>query len=189
VDRLVKLVWSPVARYRQHLFLSRSKKVLRALGGLPVNIGMGCGCRRAPPPSIGHDGEFDSDRRARDLMGCPRNDDRRSAQAGVSPRGRPLGCSMSACDARLPAVRRPPDSRNRWSNGGAAGYTSRQRNTHSTESREVRYPWHPWFGRSVTVYEALSKSGHRVCRCGFDDQRNDRSLEVPTWMFDSSSTV
>src|SRR5882762_4877492 len=67
------------------------------------------------------------------------------------------------------------------------GCTSRQRNTHSTESRQVRYPWHPWCGRSVTVYEALSKGGHRVCRCGFDDQRNDRSLEVPTWMFEPAT--
>jgi len=62
--------------------------------------------------------------------------------------------------------------------------TSRQRNTHSTELRQVRYPWHPWFGRSVTVYEALTKGGHAICRCGFDDPRNDRSLEVPAWMFE-----
>ena len=62
--------------------------------------------------------------------------------------------------------------------------TTRQRNTHNTESREVRYPWHPWCGRTVTVYEALTKGGHPVCWCGFDDQRNGRSLEVPTWMFD-----
>src|SRR5262245_8009581 len=62
--------------------------------------------------------------------------------------------------------------------------TSRQRNTHSTELRQVRYRWHPWFGRTVTVYEALTKGGHALCRCGFDDQRNDRSLEVPAWMFE-----
>jgi hypothetical protein len=65
--------------------------------------------------------------------------------------------------------------------------TSRQRNTHSTESRDVRYPWHPWCGRSVTVYEALTKGGHGICRCGFDDRRNDRSLEVPAWMFEPAA--
>ena len=65
--------------------------------------------------------------------------------------------------------------------------TSRQRNTHSTESRQVRYPWHPWFGRSVTVYEALTKGDQPVCRCGVDDQRNDRSLEVPAWMFEPAA--
>jgi len=62
--------------------------------------------------------------------------------------------------------------------------TSRQRNTHSTESRQVRYPWHPWFGRSVTVYEALTKGDQPVCRCGVDDQCHGRSLEVPAWMFE-----
>jgi len=34
------------------------------------------------------------------------------------------------------------------------------------------------------VYEALTKGGQPVCRCGVDDQRNDRSLEVPAWMFE-----
>jgi hypothetical protein len=34
------------------------------------------------------------------------------------------------------------------------------------------------------VYEALTKGGHALCRCGFDDQRNGRSLEVPAWMFE-----
>jgi hypothetical protein len=53
--------------------------------------------------------------------------------------------------------------------------------------RHVRYPWHPWFGRSVTVYEALTKGGHAICRCGFDDRRTDRSLEVPAWMFEPAA--
>jgi len=65
--------------------------------------------------------------------------------------------------------------------------SSRQRNTHSTESRQVRYPWHPWFARSVTVYEALTKGGHAICRCGFDDQQDGRSLEVPAWMFEPAA--
>jgi hypothetical protein len=64
--------------------------------------------------------------------------------------------------------------------------TSRQRNTHSTESRQVRYPWHPWFGRAVTVSEAPTRCGQRVCQCGFDDSQNDRSLEVPAWMLESA---
>jgi len=32
-----------------------------------------------------------------------------------------------------------------------------------------------------------TKGGHPVCRCGFDDQRNDRSLEVPAWMFEAAA--
>jgi hypothetical protein len=65
--------------------------------------------------------------------------------------------------------------------------TTRQRNTHSTERRQVHYSWHPWSGQTVTVYEALTKGGQAVCRCGFDDRRNDRSLEVPAWMFDAAA--
>jgi hypothetical protein len=65
--------------------------------------------------------------------------------------------------------------------------TSRQPNTHSTESREVSYPWHPWFGRSVAVYEVLVKYGHSVCRCGLEEERTRRSVEIPTWMFEPAA--
>jgi hypothetical protein len=34
------------------------------------------------------------------------------------------------------------------------------------------------------VCEALTKGGDAICRCGVDEQRNDRSLEVPAWMFE-----
>src|SRR5262245_63682455 len=73
-------------------------------------------------------------------------------------------------------------------NAEARGSASRQRNTHSTESRQVQYPWHPWFGRAVTVSVALTRCGQRVCRCEFDDQHqhHDRSLEVPAWMLESA---
>jgi hypothetical protein len=37
------------------------------------------------------------------------------------------------------------------------------------------------------VYEALAKGGHAICRCGVDEQRNDRSLEVPAWMFEPAA--
>jgi len=64
---------------------------------------------------------------------------------------------------------------------------SRQLNTHNTEFREVCYPWHPWFGRTVAVYEVLVKSGHPVCRCGLEEERNRLSIEVPAWMFDAAA--
>ena len=142
------------------------------------------GCRRAPPREFGNNDEFTTDRRERDLTGCPRNDDRQVVQAGVSPRGRRRRRRAAILDEQRPRVQTPPDSRTRWSSAVGAGYRNRQRNTHSTELRAVRYPWHPWFGRTVTVYEALTKGGYAICRCGFDDQRNDRSLEVPAWMFE-----
>src|SRR5438132_12089586 len=65
--------------------------------------------------------------------------------------------------------------------------TSRQPNTHSTELRELRYPWHPWFGRAVTIYEVLVKQGHSVSRCGLEEERHRLSLEVPTWMFEPAA--
>jgi hypothetical protein len=65
--------------------------------------------------------------------------------------------------------------------------TTRQRNTHNTESREIRYPWYPWFGRAVTVYEVLTRCEQTVCRCGLDNERHHRSLEVPLWMFESAA--
>src|SRR5438128_10435496 len=64
---------------------------------------------------------------------------------------------------------------------------SRQPNTHSTELRELRYPWHPWFGRAVTIYEVLVKQGHSVSRCGLEEERHRLSLEVPTWMFEPAA--
>jgi hypothetical protein len=64
---------------------------------------------------------------------------------------------------------------------------SRQPNTHSTELRELRYPWHPWFGRAVAVYEVLVKQGHSVSRCGLEEERNRLSIEVPTWMFEPAA--
>ena len=70
--------------------------------------------------------------------------------------------------------------------GGCAPHgTTRQRNTHNIESREVIYPWHPWHARAVTVHEAFTRNGRAVCRCGVDENPTVRLLEIPRWMFDS----
>jgi hypothetical protein len=68
-----------------------------------------------------------------------------------------------------------------------SGDRSRQLNTHSTEFRDVCYPWHPWFGRTVAVYEVLVKQGQSVSRCGLEEERNRRAIEVPTWMFEPAA--
>jgi hypothetical protein len=65
--------------------------------------------------------------------------------------------------------------------------TSRQPNTHITEWREVCYPWHPWFGRAVAVYERLVKRGQSLCRCGLEEERNCRAVEIPTWMIEPAA--
>jgi len=69
--------------------------------------------------------------------------------------------------------------------GSAPRDTSRQSDTHSNESREVRYPWHPWHARAVAVHEAFTRNGRAVCRCSVDENPGLRLLEIPEWMFDS----
>ena len=32
----------------------------------------------------------------------------------------------------------------------------------------------------------LVKYGHSVCRCGLEEERTRRSVEIPTWMFESA---
>src|SRR2546429_132226 len=89
-------------------------------------------------------------------------------------------------------IRRPPRSTLfpyttlfRSPGGCAPRGTSRQRNTHNIESREVHYPWHPWHSRTVAVHEAFTRNGRAVCRCGADENPGIRLLEIPQWMFDS----
>ncbi len=68
--------------------------------------------------------------------------------------------------------------------GAERDCTSPQPNPHITETREVRYPWHPWYGEQVQIRESLIKGGQGILRCVPDGNRPSRSLEVPLWMFD-----
>jgi hypothetical protein len=65
--------------------------------------------------------------------------------------------------------------------------TSRQSNTHSTESREIRYPWHSWCGRSVWIHRKVVKGGRIVYRCSLEQNHEARLFEVPQWMFESDA--
>jgi hypothetical protein len=62
--------------------------------------------------------------------------------------------------------------------------TTQQRNTHNIESREVRYPWHPWCGRVVAVHQTFAKNGWVVSHCSIEENAEARHLEIPEWMFD-----
>src|SRR5215467_11173444 len=66
--------------------------------------------------------------------------------------------------------------------------TSRQSNTHIIESREVRYPWHPWHGRTVWIYQAVRKQGEGIFRCRIDQDPSVSLQEVPEWMFDTAAS-
>jgi hypothetical protein len=61
-----------------------------------------------------------------------------------------------------------------------------QRNTHNTEQREVVYPWHPWYGRSVWIYQARTRAGRALFFCGLKQNWDVRALEIPQWMFEAS---
>ena len=70
--------------------------------------------------------------------------------------------------------------------GGTDG-TSRQSKTHNIESREVRYRWHPWHGRTVWIYQSLKKHGVGILRCRTEQDQKVSLLELPEWMFDTAA--
>ena len=53
-----------------------------------------------------------------------------------------------------------------------------------TESRELLYPWHPWFGQVVYIHEVAEERGARVFHCDLENKPSARCLTVPGWMFD-----
>ena len=65
--------------------------------------------------------------------------------------------------------------------------TSRQRNTHSTESREVHYPWHPWHRRVVAIHQSFTRNGRALFRCSSEENPEARLLEIPQWMLDPAT--
>ena len=65
--------------------------------------------------------------------------------------------------------------------------TTKLKNTHGTEFRELLYRWHPWFGLRVGVHEAIERSGEVVFRCTLSGSDVDRWLEIPAWMFERSA--
>src|SRR5262245_13100387 len=62
--------------------------------------------------------------------------------------------------------------------------TTQQQNTHIRDLREICYPWHPWYGRTVAVRTELVRHGQAIAHCSLQDVQTDRGLEVPLWMFD-----
>jgi hypothetical protein len=48
---------------------------------------------------------------------------------------------------------------------GGASYTTRPHDTHSTDSREMRYPWHPWYGHPIWIRRFYARGGLPVFQC------------------------
>ena len=70
--------------------------------------------------------------------------------------------------------------------GGVRSYTTGQQSAHITRTRVVLYRWHPWQGRAVSILNAVAKADQGVYRCVLAEAEQDRSLEIPQWMFDSA---
>ena len=90
-----------------------------------------------------------------------------------------LPASAAGCQSRFdPASSRPGSN-------AACGYcTTRRRNAHDTDIREVLYPWHPWAGHHVHIHEVVGRASGEVFRCSSAGSTSDRWLEIPAWMFD-----
>ena len=69
------------------------------------------------------------------------------------------------------------------------GGTSEQHNTHRIEWREVRYAWHPWYGRAVAVYKRFARYDRVTFQCSIEADPEARHLEIPGWMFDPAICV
>jgi hypothetical protein len=70
---------------------------------------------------------------------------------------------------------------------GARHCTTRQHDTHRTESRELLYAWHPWSDRKVFIHNAVDKNQQTTLRCSLEPIVNARLIEIPQWMFDAAS--
>ena len=76
-------------------------------------------------------------------------------------------------------------SNSRYCYAGGVCCTSRKHNTHITESREVLYRWHPWFGRVAWIFNVVEKNGEIILRCALEPlEERARISEMPQWMFD-----
>jgi hypothetical protein len=71
----------------------------------------------------------------------------------------------------VPRSRPCPVSARHGSGAAGARCTTKQRNTHSTESRVIRYRWHPWFDREVWIHRTRVGEALAVARCGHDKPR------------------
>jgi hypothetical protein len=55
----------------------------------------------------------------------------------------------------------------------------------STESRVVRYRWHPWFGCTVWIHCTRVVGDETFVRCGLTPDLTIRASEMPSWMLDA----
>ena len=57
-------------------------------------------------------------------------------------------------------------------------------NTPQHQLREVHYPWHTLYGKTVVIHGHLLKQGQELCRCLLPGQEARIGFEIPAWMLD-----
>jgi len=87
----------------------------------------------------------------------------------------------------LPSVNLDPAFPVQDSNEGGRDCTTGEFNTHKTDVSVVRYPWHPWFGRQVTIRWIRKRTGITIFGCTANDESDRPVLEIPQWMFESGA--
>jgi hypothetical protein len=68
----------------------------------------------------------------------------------------------------------------------APGCTTERHKTHKTDSGQVVYAWHPFYGQEVTIHGERNRRGTVVFACSIGEDPKTASLEVPAWMLDAT---
>jgi hypothetical protein len=68
----------------------------------------------------------------------------------------------------------------------AGDCTTKRRKTHKTDSAQVFYAWHPFYGQEVTIHAERNRRGTVVFACSIGEDPRTAPLEVPAWMLDAA---
>jgi hypothetical protein len=85
---------------------------------------------------------------------------------------------------RFPQIRQAFCCRSR--NEGGQCYTTERHKTHKTDSGQVVYAWHPFYGQEVRIHGERNRRGTVVFACSIGEDPKTAPLEVPAWMLDAT---
>ena len=101
------------------------------------------------------------------------------------PLGNPSECNGVVVE--VPPSANSPVFRVRGWSVDVEDCTTGEFNTHKTDVSVVRYPWHPWFGRQVTIQWVRRRAGITILGCTADNESDRPILEIPQWMCESGA--
>ena len=72
--------------------------------------------------------------------------------------------------------------------GNTVSITNPRHNTpkHDVFSKQMQYPWHPFFDKTFDIHLHFSRASTETYRCRPSGQPEQMRLDMPVWMFDSS---